>query len=161
MNTQALSAPISPLSLLLVQTQAARWKAAGPEQLTGAHLYIDIAKSGYLCHAVGNVMRIATKHKHWNGNVFFTKFSTTFCTASDQFFVNMTSYPFHWIIPQMATLQYWHWLFIFELNIIFHDAKCNFTWRWKYSIWRKRFSKYCEPSFELMEMNEPEAVHIL
>ena len=44
MNTQALSAPISSLSLLLVQTQAARWKAARPEQLTGAHLYIDIAK---------------------------------------------------------------------------------------------------------------------
>ena len=41
MSTQTLSAPISPLSLLLVQTQAARWKAATPEQLTGAHLYID------------------------------------------------------------------------------------------------------------------------
>ena len=26
---------------LLVQTQAARWKAATPEQLTGAHLYLD------------------------------------------------------------------------------------------------------------------------
>ena len=38
---QALSAPISSLSLLLVQTQAARWKAATPEQLTCAHLYID------------------------------------------------------------------------------------------------------------------------
>ena len=47
---------ISSLSLLLVQTQAARWKAATPEQLTGAHLYLDIAKSGYLFHAVGNVM---------------------------------------------------------------------------------------------------------
>ena len=35
--------PISSLSLLLVQTQAARWKAAIPEQLTGAHLYLDIA----------------------------------------------------------------------------------------------------------------------
>ena len=46
------------LSLLLVQTQAARWKAATPEQLTGAHLYLDIAKSGYLFHAVGNVMHI-------------------------------------------------------------------------------------------------------
>ena len=34
---------ISSLSLLLVQTQAARWKAATPDQLTGAHLYIDIA----------------------------------------------------------------------------------------------------------------------
>ena len=51
-----ISAPISSLSLLLVQTQAARWKAASPEQLTGAHLYLDIAKSGYLFHAVGNVM---------------------------------------------------------------------------------------------------------
>ena len=44
MSTQALSGPISSLSLLLVQTQAAKWKAAGTEQLTGAHLYIDIAK---------------------------------------------------------------------------------------------------------------------
>ena len=48
--------PISYLSLLLVQTQAAGWKAATPEQLTGAHLYLDIAMSGYLFHAVGNVM---------------------------------------------------------------------------------------------------------
>ena len=47
---------ISSLSLLLVQTQAARWKAATSEQLTGAHLYQDIAKSGYLFHEVGNVM---------------------------------------------------------------------------------------------------------
>ena len=56
-NTQALSARISPLSLLLVQTQAARWKAATTEQLIGAHLYLDIAKSGYLFHAVVNVMQ--------------------------------------------------------------------------------------------------------
>ena len=55
-STQALSAPISSLLLLLVQTQAARWKAATPEQLTGAHLYLDIVKSGYLFHAIGNVM---------------------------------------------------------------------------------------------------------
>ena len=34
---------ISSLSLLLVQTQAAKWKEATPEQLTGAHLYLDIA----------------------------------------------------------------------------------------------------------------------
>ena len=38
---------ISSLSLLHVQTQAARWKAATPEQLIGAHLqlfkYLDIA----------------------------------------------------------------------------------------------------------------------
>ena len=27
-----------------------------PEQLTGAHLYLDIVMSGYLCHTVGNVM---------------------------------------------------------------------------------------------------------
>ena len=27
-----------------------------PEQLTGAHFYLDIPKSGYLFHAVGNVM---------------------------------------------------------------------------------------------------------
>ena len=35
---------ISPYqSLLIVQTQAARWKAATLDQLTGAHLYLDIA----------------------------------------------------------------------------------------------------------------------
>ena len=45
-----LSVPISSLSLLPVQTQAVRWKAATPEQLTGAHLYLDIAKSGYPFH---------------------------------------------------------------------------------------------------------------
>ena len=27
-----------------------------PEQLTGAHLYLDLVMSGYLCHTVGNVM---------------------------------------------------------------------------------------------------------
>ena len=47
---------ISSLSLMLVQTQAARWKAATAEQLTGAHLYLDIAKSGYLFHAIRNVI---------------------------------------------------------------------------------------------------------
>ena len=56
MSTQALSAPVSSLSLLLVQTQTARWKAATPEQLTGAHLYLAIAKSGYPFHAIKNVM---------------------------------------------------------------------------------------------------------
>ena len=29
-----------------------------PEQLTGAHLYLDIARSGYFFHAVGNVMNL-------------------------------------------------------------------------------------------------------
>ena len=33
-----------------------KMKGNHPEQLTGAHLYLDIAKSGYLFHAVGNVM---------------------------------------------------------------------------------------------------------
>ena len=47
MSTQALSAPISSLS----QTEAARWNAVAPEQLTGAHLYQNIAKSGYLYHS--------------------------------------------------------------------------------------------------------------
>ena len=41
--TQVLSAPISSLSLLLVQTQ-------------GAHLYLDIAKSGYLFHGYSSGM---------------------------------------------------------------------------------------------------------
>ena len=32
-----------------------------PEQLTGAHLYLDISRSGYLFHAIGNVMVPAQK----------------------------------------------------------------------------------------------------
>ena len=52
----ALSAPISSLSMLLVQIEAARWKAATPEQLTSAHLYLDIAKSVYLFHGVAGCM---------------------------------------------------------------------------------------------------------
>ena len=51
-----LSSPISSLSLLLVQTQVARWKAAAPEQLTGAHLYLDIDKSGYFFHGYSGVV---------------------------------------------------------------------------------------------------------
>ena len=39
-----------------VQTQAARWKASGPEQLTGAHLYLNIAKAGYLCNGYSDGM---------------------------------------------------------------------------------------------------------
>ena len=53
---QALSAPYSSLSRLLVQTQAARGMAAAPEQLTGAHLYLDIAKSGYPFHSFSGGM---------------------------------------------------------------------------------------------------------
>ena len=38
---------ISPYQLLIIaactNTGAARWKAATPDQLTGAHLYLDIA----------------------------------------------------------------------------------------------------------------------
>ena len=56
MSMQALSAPINSSSLLLVQSQAARWKAAAPERLTGAHLYLDIAKSGYLFHGYSGGM---------------------------------------------------------------------------------------------------------
>ena len=47
----------SSLSLLLVQTQAPRWKAASPEQLSGARLYLDIAKSGYLLHGYSGGMQ--------------------------------------------------------------------------------------------------------
>ena len=54
--TQVLSAHISSLSLFLVQTQAARWRAAAQEQLTGAHLYLDIAKSGYFFHGYSSNM---------------------------------------------------------------------------------------------------------
>ena len=42
--------------MLIVQTQAARWKAADPEQLTGAHLYLDIVKSGDLFHSYSGGM---------------------------------------------------------------------------------------------------------
>ena len=48
--------PISSLSLLLVQTQVARWKIAGPEQLTCAHLYLEIAKPGSLFHGYSGGM---------------------------------------------------------------------------------------------------------
>ena len=57
-STQVLWAPISSLSLLIVQTQAARWKAATPEQLAGAHLYLDIAKSGYLFQGCSGGMQL-------------------------------------------------------------------------------------------------------
>ena len=60
MSTQTLSAPISSLSPLFVQTQAARWKVASPEQLTGAHLYLDIARSGNLFHGYSGGM-----NDHW------------------------------------------------------------------------------------------------
>ena len=51
---------ISSYQLLItaVQTQAARWKAAAPEQLTGDHLYLDIAKSGEPFHGYSGGMRI-------------------------------------------------------------------------------------------------------
>ena len=56
LSEQALSAPISYLSLLLVQTQVARWKAAAPDQLNGSHFYINIAKSGYFFHGYSSGM---------------------------------------------------------------------------------------------------------
>ena len=52
---QLLSAP-SHSCLYITQTQAARWKAATPEQLIGAHLYLDIAKSGYFFHGYSGGM---------------------------------------------------------------------------------------------------------
>ena len=58
MSTQVLSAPISSLSLLLVQTQAERCKAVTTEQLASAHLYLDIAKSGYLFQGFSGGMKL-------------------------------------------------------------------------------------------------------
>ena len=58
-----LISSVSLLLLLLVQTQAAKWKAAAPEQLTCAHLYIDIAKSGSLFHGYSGGM---TYHFTWS-----------------------------------------------------------------------------------------------
>ena len=67
---EALSAPISSLSLLLVQTQAARWKATA--QKTGAHLYLDIDKSGYLFHGFSGIVM-----NHWRSrsltHIYFTR----------------------------------------------------------------------------------------
>ena len=62
MSTHALSAPISSLSLLLVQSQVARSKAASSEQLTGAHFYLDIAKSCHFLHGSSGGMN----RKHEN-----------------------------------------------------------------------------------------------
>ena len=56
--------PISSLSLLLVQKQAVRWKAATPEQLTDAHLYLDMAKSGYLFHGYSGAMLLFHRILH-------------------------------------------------------------------------------------------------
>ena len=61
---KALSA-ISSLSLLLVQTQAARWKAGAPQQLTSARLYLDIARSGYLFHGSSGDMVIEINGIHF------------------------------------------------------------------------------------------------
>ena len=52
--------------MLLVQTQGARWKAAALEQLTGAHLYLDIAKSGYPFHGSTGGMSETTCLWAWN-----------------------------------------------------------------------------------------------
>ena len=45
-------------------------KGSHPEQLTGAHLYLDIAKSGYLFDAVGNVMRLKHHCFHFVEDIF-------------------------------------------------------------------------------------------
>ena len=50
---------ISSYQLLIIvacTNTGGKMKGSHPEQVTGGHLYIDIAKSGYLFHAVGNVM---------------------------------------------------------------------------------------------------------
>ena len=59
--SEALSAAISSLSLLLVQTQAARGKADTPEQLTGAHLYLQL---GMLC-MLGLKLNHVSKRGPW------------------------------------------------------------------------------------------------
>ena len=53
MSTQAF---ISSFQLLSTPTRTAIWKAAAPEQVTGAHLYLDIAKSGYPFHGYSGGM---------------------------------------------------------------------------------------------------------
>ena len=54
---------ISSYQLLITAActnKGGKMKGSHPEQLTGAHLFLDIAKSGYLFHAVGNVLYIAS-----------------------------------------------------------------------------------------------------
>ena len=83
-STQAFSAPISSLSVLLVHTQAARWKAATPEQLTGAKLYLD--KSDFLFHAFANVMIIiGTTMKNIGKMIYLNRqqFTTLCFTLTD------------------------------------------------------------------------------
>ena len=65
---------ISSYQLLIIAActnTGGRWKAATPEQLTGARLYIDIAKSGYLFHAVGNVMACLAM-LHWGEAMYIS-----------------------------------------------------------------------------------------
>ena len=69
---------ISSYQLLIT---AARWKAATPEQLTGAHLYLDISKSGYLFHAVGDAMPLGGTNAFSSDIKLNTKVDTTPKTA--------------------------------------------------------------------------------
>ena len=68
-STQALSTHISSLSLLLVQTHEARWKAAVPEQLTGTHVYLNIAKSGCLFHCFPSGLGLVCQQMVWGWSV--------------------------------------------------------------------------------------------
>ena len=45
--------------------QAARWKAGAEEKLTSAHLYLDIARSGYLFHGSSCDMMIEIHGIHF------------------------------------------------------------------------------------------------
>ena len=66
--SEHLSAPIIYLSLLLVQSgKMSSWPVP--------HLYLDIAKSGYLFHAVGNVMR---KNTDFSANIVLIKLMKQF-----------------------------------------------------------------------------------
>ena len=71
MSTQALSAPISSLSMLLVQTQAARRNAAAPEQLTGAHLYLAESDNFFYGYSGGMVINLLSDPSSWKLSVLY------------------------------------------------------------------------------------------
>ena len=77
--------------MLRVQTQATKRKAVAPEQLIGAHLYLDIARSGYLFHGYSaGIMLYARSHifialvnhnvsPNGPGGILFRTFQIEFC----------------------------------------------------------------------------------
>ena len=62
---------ISSYQLLVIAACTdTRWKAAPTEQLTGAHLYLDIAKSGYLFHGFAGGMTLPVSVIHLSNTTY-------------------------------------------------------------------------------------------